>query len=158
VKIKIAGVAELETALAKVAGADTKSRISEAAVTVLQSMAELNFRSDRNRPVAWPDFAESTKKSMSKKRKKNPKLLIDNATLLRSLSVEDDADGASLVSAVDYAGYHQYGAPKAKVPARPFVPVTGEYGKEATPTPEAEKRMRKAAEAALKVELGKLFS
>lgn len=155
-KIKITGVAELETALAKVAGAETKSRISEAAATVLQSMAELNFRSDRNRPATWPDFAESTKKSMSKKRKKSPKLLIDNATLLRSLSVTEGADGASLESAVDYAGYHQYGT--KKMPARPFVPVTGEYGKEATPTPEAEKRMMKAAEAALKAEMGKLFS
>ena len=43
-------------------------------------------------------------------------------------------------------GRNQWGT--KKMPARPFVPVTGEYGGELTPTAKAEKRMRRAGEAA----------
>ena len=155
-KIEVEGGDAIENALQKIAGPSTKNLIADAAATELQSLSERNFRSERNRPEPWPDFAESTKKHMSKKRAKSPKLLIDHGTLLRSLSVESVSDGAYLVSAVDYADYHQYGT--IKMPARPFVPVTGEYGGTATPTAEAEKRMIRVSEEVMKSEFGNLLS
>ena len=56
------------------------------------------------------------------------------------------SEGAELHNTQEYAPYHQWGT--KKMPARPFVPVTGKYGAEQEPTEVAEKRMQRAGEAA----------
>ena len=158
--LKIEGLDKLQAALGKVASEAARKSMVDAAAQVLRQMSEQNFRSEKNRPAPWPALAQSTVRGLSKKRKKGAakrtggaRPLIDTGTLMRSLRIENvTGEGADLVSDRDYAGYHQFGSVKRAnhPPARPFVPVTGEYGGDLTPTPSAEKRMLRAAEDALK--------
>jgi phage gpG-like protein len=168
--IEIHELAKLEAALKTVADEAARKSVAAAQVAVLREIAEQNFRNPAGRPAPWPPLAESTIAGFSGARRKaedkrrtqaarrgkprtDPRPLIDNGVLARSLSVQNVTDlGAELVSATDYAGYHQFGSVKrpGRPPARPFVPVTGAWGSELQPTPAAEKRMLRDGEAALR--------
>lgn len=155
-KIKIEGLDKLKSALKAVADDAARTNIATAQASVLRQIAEANFRSERLRPAPWAPLSAATLKGFAGKRKKRKgaaRPLIDTGTLARSLSVQDATpDGAGLASTQHYAGYHQFGSTRrpGHPPARPFVPVTGDYGGELTPTSEAEKRMLKAGEDALR--------
>ena len=168
--IEIHELARLEAALKTVADEAARKSVAGAQIEVLREIAEQNFRSPSGRPAPWPPLAESTIAGFSGARRKaelrrqkqaarrgkprtDPRPLIDNGVLARSLSVQNVTDlGAELVSTTDYAGYHQFGALKrtGRPPARPFVPVTGAWGSELQPTPAAGKRMLRAGKAALR--------
>ena len=163
-------LAKLEAALKTVADEAARESVAEEQINVLRAIAEQNFRSPTLRPAPWPPLAASTIAGFSGARRKaelrrqkqaakrgkprpDPRQLIDNGVLVRSLDVQNITDlGAELVSTTDYAGYHQFGSVKrpGRPPARPFVPVTGAWGSELQPTPAAEKRMLRAGKAALR--------
>lgn len=141
--IHVAGMEELGRALRALGSAEAAERVARLGGEQLRTMAELNFRSPRMRPAKWPALKDSTLK-----RKKGTRPLVDTGTLMRSLEVRGaSASGVEVASTQDYANYHQYGT--KKMPARPFFPITGEYGGDATPTPEAEKRILRTMKRAL---------
>lgn len=161
ITLEFKDAAKLEVALKAVVCDAARQSVAHAAATELKRMTEQNFRSETYRAAAWPPLAKSTAGGMSAPRKRAAKKrkggaakpLIDTATLMRSFSVERGVEGAALITTQDYANYHQFGT--VKMPARPIVPVTGEYGGEATPTPKAEKALQRAANAALRVVIAK---
>ena len=53
--------------------------------------------------------------------------LRDTRALQNGLSTPKSVDvgGFSIGASVPYAGFHQHGAPGAKIPARPFLPLAG---------------------------------
>lgn len=153
---QVDGGEKLARAIRALGSAEAMARVARVAGEELAIMAAEAFHSERVRPAEWPPLSRRTEAGMSKARKRGAKKrgsarpLVDTGTLMRSLEVRGaSASGVEVASTQDYANYHQFGAPKAKLPARPFFPITGEYGKDATPTPEAERRMMRTMERAL---------
>lgn len=97
--------------------------------TEASSMARRAFTDESLRPTRWDDLAESTKaKKAAAGKGSSP--LIWSGTMARSPRVShvdnevvhissDRAEGAYSIAAI-----HQLGAPKRKIPPRPFFPFT----------------------------------
>ena len=153
-RIEIGGSkAAVDAAMGKMASSALRRKIVESAASELQSMSERTFNSTRFRPTEWPELKESTKKQKARL-KLSSKPLQAHGTLKRSLSTSGilaDDTSASFDDGTEYGVYHQYGT--RKMPARPFVPVTGEFGSDATPTPAALKNMVDVMEDVLKAEI-----
>lgn len=58
--------------------------------------------------------------------RKGGRPLVDTGKLRGSLRARVTSDGFEISTSVPYAKHHQFGAPKANVPARPFLPREGE--------------------------------
>ena len=152
-KITVTGGDEIGKALSKLASTELRQKVTRLVTEELKSMSELAFRSARFRPTEWAEWAPATKaQRLRRKKKPGTRILVDTGTLMRSLGVESgEDDGMALGTTTTYGVYHQYGT--KKMPARPFVPVTGDFGGEATPTAVAEKRMLRTLETAMKIEM-----
>lgn len=153
---KIVNLHEFTTAMQALTAADGRQAMVKAEMAELQRMTESSFRSERYRPAPWPPLKASTVKMFSHARKREANKrkgrispLIDNAVLVRSFIYEAGPDGSWLASDTDYAKYHQWGT--RKMPARPFVPVTGDWGREQVPTPVAATNLLKASRTALRI-------
>ncbi len=147
IHLEIKGARELEEKLKAALSDTTKTAVVADMAAELLDMTEANFRSARYRPVEWAPLAESTRK-----RKKGKRILVDNGTMIRGFSIQNaSASGAEIVNTQPYAVYHQFGT--KTMPARPFVPATGEYGSTLEPIPVAKKRMEKTGRVAMWVEL-----
>lgn len=72
---------------------------------------------------AWK--AKNTTKSgkLRKSAKFERRLLVDTGELRKSLTAKTTGGHAYIASDREYAAYHQFGAPKAHLPARPFLPI-----------------------------------
>lgn len=72
---------------------------------------------------AWT--AKNTTKSgkLRKSAKFERRLLVDTGELRKTLTAKTVGGHAYIASDREYAAYHQFGAPKAKLPARPFLPI-----------------------------------
>lgn len=144
--IKLRGISELMDKLQALLDDSLRRSVVDAMAAELLAVTESNFRSERLRPATWAPLAEST----LKRKKKDTGMLINHGTMVRGFSVENaTAEGAEIANTQKYAVYHQFGT--KKMPARPFVPVTGEYGSNLEPILEAGTRMKEAGATALKV-------
>ena len=99
------------------------------------------FRDPSLRPVAWAPWspayeaklrgawtAKNTTKSgklrkSAKTFESDRKLLVDTGELRKSLTAKTTGGNVYIASDREYAAYHQFGAPKAHLPARPFLPI-----------------------------------
>ena len=99
------------------------------------------FRDPSLRPVAWAPWspayeaklrgawtAKNTTKSgklrkSAKTFESDRKLLLDTKELRKSLTAKTVGGHSYIASDREYAAYHQFGAPKAHLPARPFLPI-----------------------------------
>ena len=153
---QVDGGERLARAIRALGSAEAMARVARVAGEELAIMAAEAFHSERVRPAEWPPLSRRTEAGMSKARKRGAKKrgsarpLVDTGTLMRSFEVgAADGDGVTVKSTQDYAGYHQYGAPKANIPARPFIPATGGFDEVAQPTDLARRRLETAMKRAL---------
>lgn len=155
-KLKIeltASKAAMDAALGKLASPALRRKMVESAALELQSMSERTFNSPTFRPTDWAELEESTKRT-KRRLKLSSKKLQAHGVLKRSLSASAilaDDTAASFDDGTTYGVYHQYGT--RHMPARPFVPVTGAFGAEATPTPVALKNMVKVMKDVIAAEV-----
>lgn len=126
-----------------VAGVQRPRGIMRAVGTSFATSAQDAFDDPALRPAPW---APKTSFKKTRGGKLKTKLLVDSGMLRRSPRVTGTTDDSVTIStARTYAAYHQFGAPKAHIPARPFFPVDA-AGK---PTTLALQRMLQAGNAAL---------
>jgi len=119
-----------------------KSPMLRAMAAAVVGISTRSFREARLRPKEWPALAESTLRRKGGK----GNLLIDTGALAQSIaSGEPQGDRIEVGTDRPYAPYHQSGT--KKMPARPFMP----WDDEASLTPDAERAVREALEASLKV-------
>lgn len=124
-----------------------------AAGWVIASMTQRAFTRPELRPAAWPPLSPRTLARRAKSGRKGTKPLIESATLMRSPRVVS-ATNASVtvgsdrrVGAYSLAAIHQLGAPRARIPARPFFP----FFADGRPTQEARRRFEAALRRALRI-------
>jgi len=134
--------------LAKVmAGVAHPRKILNAIGTSFATAAQDAFDDPAMRPAPW-----APKKAFKKTRggKLKTKLLVDSGMLRRSPRVtKADDTSVTVGTSRTYAAYHQLGAPRAGIPARPFFPVDAA----GAVIPKAAERLRQAGEAALQATL-----
>lgn len=82
---------------------------------------ERNFDAE-GRPLPWPPLAPATL------RRKPPglKILERTGRLRRSIRTRVEASAIVLSTDVPYAAAHQFGVPRRRLPARPFLVLTNE--------------------------------
>lgn len=67
--------------------------------------------------IAWADVKPATRR-----RKRNPKILVERGDLLNSIAFEAGSDFVQIIAGpTQYAATHQFGRPEANIPARPFL-------------------------------------
>lgn len=140
--------------LDKVKRAKNPQRALEAMGLAVVSLAKRNFTMPAARPAAWAPLKPATVKAKKRAgRSENP--LQRTGTLAKSPRVTNVTRSKVTVGSDRKAGshslaaIHQLGAPKAKIPARPFFPFNGSTG---SPTPKAAKLIKEAARASLELE------
>lgn len=112
---------------------ERRTRLNLALAQAVANFARRAIREPALRPVPWDALSAKTLLARLKRKPKRigTAALIASGTLARSPRVESaDPEGASVASdraAGEYslAAIHQYGAPKRKIPARPFFPFRG---------------------------------
>jgi phage virion morphogenesis protein len=76
--------------------------------------------------VAWVDLKPATRR-----RKRNPKILVERGDLLASIGFEAGPDFVQIVAGpTQYAATHQFGRPDAGIPARPYLGLSEDDMKE----------------------------
>jgi phage gpG-like protein len=103
------------------------------------------FKDESKRPSPWAPWSPAYEKRLkgawtakhstkSGKLRKSAgtfeadrQLLIDTGGLKDGLAAKVDGGHAYISSDREYAAYHQFGAPKAKLPARPFLPIEADF-------------------------------
>lgn len=140
--------------LDKVKRAKNPQRALEAMGLAVVSLAKRNFTMPAGRPAAWAPLKPATVKAKKRAgRSENP--LQRTGTLAKSPRVTNVTRSKVTVGSDRKAGghslaaIHQLGAPKAKIPARPFFPFDGSTGK---PTAKAAQLIKEAARATLELE------
>ncbi len=150
---------EFLSAAAAMQSAATLDAVAHAAASSIKTRTELSYRNPGMREVPWPAAKAApvtTGKRKGKRRKGRKKrvrqLLIDTGTLMQSWTLNQLKDGEYQVTTpVKYAPYHQFGAPKQGLPARPQLPyIDGKLG------PRAEAAALSMAEKKLAALLRKL--
>lgn len=125
------------------------------------------FKDTSMRPKPWAPWSDSYKaklygawkKENTTKRGKlrksaqfDRRLLIDTGGLKDSLSATTSGGHAYISSDREYAAYHQFGAPNANLPARPFLPIEVDFATgSATLTQAAWEAIRPALEQRVKL-------
>lgn len=140
--------------LDKVKRAKNPQRALEAMGLTVVSLAKRNFTMPAGRPAAWAPLKPATIAAKRRAgRSENP--LQRTGTMAKSPRVIKVTSASVTVGSDRKAGshslaaIHQLGAPKANISARPFFPFDGSTGK---PTPKAQKLIKEAARASLKLE------
>jgi len=139
---------KLSEALRKLAGGVDKRPILEAMGLQLVSITQRSFNDESQRAAAWAPLKPATL-AQKLKAGKSSAILKRNVVLARSWRV-----GAVTPSTVTvgtdrpYAPYHQFGAPKRGIPARPMLPFTG-TPERAELAPWAREKLRKIGQAKL---------
>ena len=92
-----------------------------AAVPVVAGAIERNF-DEEGRPILWPPLAPAT----LRQKRAGLKILQRTGQLRRSVTTQ--VEGSAIVASTDapYAAAHQFGAPRRRLPARPFLILTAE--------------------------------
>ena len=72
---------------------------------------------------AWSAKNSTKRGKLRKGAKFERRLLVDTGELRKSLAAKTTGGHDYIASDREYAAYHQFGAPKAKLPARPFLPI-----------------------------------
>lgn len=140
--------------LAKVKRAENPQRALEAMGLAVVSLAKRNFTMPAGRPAAWAPLKPATI-TAKKRAGRSEKPLQRTGTLAKSPRVTKVTRSTVTVGSDRKAGgqslaaIHQLGAPKAKIPARPFFPFHGSTGQ---PTAKAQSLIRQAALASLELE------
>lgn len=93
----------------------------EPAASVVAGAIERNF-DEEGRPRPWPPLTPDTL------RRKPPGLKILERTGRLRRSIQTRLEGGRLIASTDvpYAAAHQFGAPRRRLPARPFLVLTPE--------------------------------
>ena len=117
------------------------------------SMTQRAFTNPSLRPAGWDGLAARTLAGRAKRGRKGTRPLLDSTLLQKSIRVVG-ADNASVTVGSDrragsysLAAIHQYGAPRRKIPARPFFPIRPD----GSLTPLARRRFAAALRAALRL-------
>ena len=89
------------------------------AVPIVAGAIERNF-DDEGRPIPWPPLAPAT----LRQKPAGMKILQGTGRLRRSIATR--VEGGALVASTDvpYAAAHQFGVPRRRLPARPFLTLT----------------------------------
>lgn len=104
---------EISPSLGRLASAKLKTRMLDAAGTLISSMAQRAFDEPGLRPSSWP----------ARKDKKPHALLIKSGDLRQSIHHQVRGDEVMIGSPKAYAAVHQLGGKKKPIPPRPFFPV-----------------------------------
>ncbi len=117
------------------------------------SMAQRAFTNPSQRPSEWAPLHPKTLAARAWRGRKGTRPLLDSTMLQKSIRVVK-ADNASVTVGSDrragsysLAAIHQYGAPRARIPARPFFPIRPDGGL----TPLARRRFEVALKAGLRI-------
>lgn len=72
--------------------------------------------------TAWADVTAKTRK-----RKRNPRILVERGDLLNSIAFEAGSDFVEIIAGpTQYAATHQFGRPEANIPARPYLGLSAD--------------------------------
>lgn len=125
-----------------------KRPILEAVGLQLVSLTTRSFNDPALRAAPWAPLKSATLKAKAKAGKSSA-LLKRDVVLARSWRVTT-LTGSAVTVGTDrpYAGYHQFGAPRAGIPARPMLPFTGGPD-DAKLAPWAREKLTKIAQAKL---------
>lgn len=139
----------LDPALRKMAGQVADKRpILEAVGLQLVSIAQRSFNDPALRAAPWAPLKGATLAAKIKAGKSTA-ILKRDVVLARSWRVAGlTASTVTVATDRPYAGYHQFGAPRAGIPARPMLPFIG--GPEsAVLAPWAREKLTKIGQAKL---------
>lgn len=124
-----------------------------AAGAAVVSMTQRAFANPSLRPAEWPPLSPKTLAARARRGRKGTRPLLDSTMLQKSIRVVG-ADNASVTIGSDrragsysLAAIHQYGAPRARIPARPFFPIRPD----GSLTPTARRRFLAALKAGLHI-------
>jgi phage virion morphogenesis protein len=92
-----------------------------AAVPVAAGAMERNF-DEEGRPTPWPPLASAT----LRQKPAGLKILERSGRLRRSIATRVEGNAIVASTDVPYAAAHQFGAPRRRLPARPFLVLTPE--------------------------------
>lgn len=115
---------ELQRILRRVSGPEARAALKDAAKAVEYSAKDA-FEDDSRRPAPWAPLSPITIA-----RKGGSKPLIASGDMRRSIRVISVGPKQALIGSHSKAGkyslaaIHQLGAPKARIPARPFFPFS----------------------------------
>lgn len=129
---------------------DNPTPILEAMGLQLASIGARSFNDASLRVAPWAPLKPGTLAGKIKAGKSSA-ILKRDTLLYRSLIRPDMVTGRrSVTIKIDrpYASYHQFGAPKQKIPARPFLPFIGTT-EAAVLAPWAREKLRKIGQAKL---------
>lgn len=111
--------AKVQQALARVARIASDARplfteIGSALEASTRERFELGKGPDGN---AWEGLQPATRR-----RKRNPRILVERGDLLNSIAFEAGSDFVQIVAGpTQYAATHQFGRPEVNIPARPYL-------------------------------------
>jgi len=100
--------------------------LERASLDGISKLSELFKTEGRSLGVSWASLKEKTLKAKLKKGY-SEKILHRTTTLAQSFSYEVSDLQAVIGTPVKYAIYHEYGAPRRNIPARPFMEPVANY-------------------------------
>jgi phage virion morphogenesis protein len=92
-----------------------------AAVPVVAEAFERNF-DEEGRPAPWPPLKPAT----LRQKPAGLRILEHTGRLRRSIATRVESNALVASTEVPYAAAHQFGAPRRRLPARPFLVLTPE--------------------------------
>lgn len=127
IRLEVRGGKELKFKLLNIERGAVAKGLMMQLLTAVDIWVQRNFKTQGGNVGGWTPFAQSTLRSMPKRRRP-AKLLQDKGTLRSKWDMLADDKGRGIFrSATFYGLYHHYGIP-GKLPARQIIPNEGDIG------------------------------
>lgn len=123
-------------------GPDGRRGVLRAMGTALVAFTQEAFRNPANRPLRWDKLKGPLRPDGTRGPPRDGTPLLKTRMLMTNIHIAELSDkSVSVAAAQDYGVHHQFGAPKAKIPPRPFFP----FHPDGRPFARGEKAVRQAA-------------